>query len=117
MLLLDLFKKQGENCFKYRGQLPIFLFLLVIPFILFTDYSMISKNFFDLSLLISVLIILLGLIVRFYTIATTLKGTSGRNRDSQVAESLNTKGIYSLVSDSSCLGLVDRICYLGSSIK
>ena len=114
MLLLDLFQKQGEICFKYRGQLPVFLFLLVIPFILFTDYTLISSIIYNLSITIGVIMIILGLLIRFYTIATTPKGTSGRNRKAQVADSLNTKGIYSILRNPLYLG--NYMIWLGISI-
>ncbi|MDZ7743940.1 MAG: isoprenylcysteine carboxylmethyltransferase family protein [Bacteroidota bacterium] len=39
----------------------------------------------------------LGFFIRAYSIGTTPKGTSGRNTEKQVAESLNKTGIYSLV--------------------
>jgi hypothetical protein len=47
----------------------------------------------------------LGFIIRAWTIGTTPKGTSGRNtREGQVAESLNTGGIYSLLRHPLYLG-------------
>jgi len=46
----------------------------------------------------------LGAIVRAYTIGTTPRGTSGRNTQEQVAESLNTSGIYSMVRHPLYLG-------------
>jgi len=42
-------------------------------------------------------ITLCGLLLRAYTVSTTPKGTSGRNTSGQVAKTLNTKGIYSIV--------------------
>jgi len=47
---------------------------------------------------------LLGFVIRAYTIGTTPKGTSGRNTREQVAESLNTKGIYSTLRHPLYLG-------------
>lgn len=46
---------------------------------------------------IAILLALCGLVLRAYTVSTTPKGTSGRNTGGQVAKSLNTKGIYSVV--------------------
>ena len=45
-----------------------------------------------------------GLGIRAFTIGHTPKGTSGRNTRGQVAETLNTKGIYSLVRNPLYLG-------------
>jgi isoprenylcysteine carboxyl methyltransferase (ICMT) family protein YpbQ len=47
--------------------------------------------------IVGVWISLEGIAIRSYTIGTTPKGTSGRNTQKQVAETLNTKGIYSIV--------------------
>ena len=45
-----------------------------------------------------------GQLLRFYTIGHVPRGTSGRNRREQVAESLNTTGIYSAVRNPLYLG-------------
>lgn len=48
---------------------------------------------------------LFGLLIRAVTIGFTPKGTSGRNtKEGQVAEVLNTKGIYSVVRHPLYLG-------------
>jgi hypothetical protein len=47
---------------------------------------------------------LIGFLIRAYAIATTPKGTSGRNTNEQVAESLNTSGIYSILRHPLYLG-------------
>ena len=102
MALVNTFEKQGIILFKYRGQFPIVLFFLSIQFIWFTDYSSIIHVKY--YLIISIVLVLLGFMIRFYTIGTTLKGTSGRNRKKQVAESLNSTGIYSIVRHPLYLG-------------
>jgi len=45
-----------------------------------------------------------GLLIRGYTIGRTPFGTSGRNTRNQVAESLNTTGIYSMLRNPLYLG-------------
>jgi uncharacterized membrane protein len=52
----------------------------------------------------TVVISLTGLVVRAIAIGTTPKGTSGRNTKGQVAESLNTSGIYSCLRHPLYLG-------------
>ena len=37
MALINEIEKNGNFLFKYRGQFPIVLFILAIPFIYFTD--------------------------------------------------------------------------------
>lgn len=104
MALIHSFEKSGNVLFKYRGQIPVILFLLAIPVVYYTDYSFLAGNTFLILTILSVFISLLGFIVRIYAIGTTPKGTSGRNREKQVAETLNTAGIYSTVRHPLYLG-------------
>ncbi len=97
MSLINDFEKQGNLLFKYRGQFPVLVFLLAIPFIYLTDYEFLTGNFLDLFNIISILLCVLGFLVRFYTIGTTPKGTSGRNTKKQIADMLNSEGMYSVV--------------------
>ena len=95
--------KIGDFLFRYRGQFPIFLFLSCIPFIYFFD-NVYNDSDIIIWNIISFSSILIGLFVRFYTVGTTPKGTSGRNRYVQIADTLNTKGIYSIVRNPLYLG-------------
>lgn len=45
-----------------------------------------------------------GFLIRFYTIGTTPHGTSGRNTKQQVAEVLNSTGIYATLRHPLYLG-------------
>src|SRR5205085_1751915 len=47
---------------------------------------------------------MIGLIIRIYTVGYSAENTSGRNTHGQVADSLNTKGIYSVVRNPLYLG-------------
>lgn len=107
MALVHSFETSGNKLFKYRGQIPVVLFLLAIPVIYFTDYHCIDNNKdLDLALLITCAIISFsGQVVRSIAIGTANKHTSGRNtKEGQVAEALNTKGIYSMVRHPLYLG-------------
>ena len=104
MALVQTFEKQGNFLFKYRGQFPAILFLLAIPFVWKTDYSSISNYNEKLYTIISIMLALVGFIIRFYTIGTAPKGTSGRNTNKQVAEVLNSSGIYAVVRHPLYLG-------------
>jgi protein-S-isoprenylcysteine O-methyltransferase Ste14 len=104
MALIHSFEKSGLRLFKFRGQVPVILFLLAIPVLYFTDYTYMNENIFLVFTFVSVFVSLAGFMIRIYTIGTTPKGTSGRNRDEQVAESLNTTGIYSIVRHPLYLG-------------
>lgn len=106
MALVHSFEKNGNTLFKYRGQIPLVLFILSIPTVYFTDYQFVESNeTLDLVLLITCAIFSLsGQIIRAIAIGTSSKYTSGRNTKEQVAEALNTKGIYSTVRHPLYLG-------------
>jgi protein-S-isoprenylcysteine O-methyltransferase Ste14 len=97
MALIHSFETSGNFLFKYRGQFPVLLFLLCIPFVYATDYTEISITAQRAMLFIGIAFCILGLAIRAITIGTTPKGTSGRNTQNQVAEQLNTAGIYSVL--------------------
>ena len=95
MALIHSFEKSGNYLFQKRGQLPIILFILVIPVIYFTNTAWLDKNTRLVLTIFSILVSFTGFLIRAIAIGTTPKGTSGRNTKEQVAESLNHKGIYS----------------------
>ncbi len=112
MALIDSFEKNGNILFKYRGQIPLFIFILGLPFLYvsyFTDYYKVfygnqSQIFWLTITIASIFVSLLGIIVRAYTIGTTPRGTSGRNTKHQIANELNATGIYSIVRHPLYLG-------------
>lgn len=104
MALIHSFEKSGNFLFKHRGQIPIVLFLSAIPIIYFTDNSFLSKTAETIIVIVAVLLSIAGFLIRCYAIGKTPKGTSGRNTDKQVAETLNTSGIYSVVRHPLYLG-------------
>lgn len=99
MALLHSFENSGNFLFRYRGQIPVLLFIAAIPVIYVTDYTFIEDRggLYWALLVFSSLVAFLGLIIRAIAIGTSNKNTSGRNTKEQVAEALNTKGIYSVI--------------------
>jgi protein-S-isoprenylcysteine O-methyltransferase Ste14 len=106
MALIHSFEKSGNTLFRYRGQLPVLLFLMSVPVVYFTDYRFLDNNVQLSTVLMSVcgIISFFGQYVRAVAIGTSNKNTSGRNTKEQVAEALNTKGIYSTVRHPLYLG-------------
>ena len=104
----------GDFLFKYRGQIPVLLFLLVIPFIFKTDYSSFSQETIQKNNIISMIISFFGVLIRFYTVGKTPAGTSGRNRKKQIATKLNTQGVYSISRNPLYFG--NYLIWLGISI-
>ncbi|MBU8891196.1 MAG: isoprenylcysteine carboxylmethyltransferase family protein [Bacteroidales bacterium] len=103
MSLVEEFDKRGNWFFKYRSFLPVILYPLA-TLVLILEF----KNDFQLPELtwsiICLAVSILGLAVRIMVIGFTPKGTSGRNTEQQVAETVNTKGIYSVVRHPLYLG-------------
>ena len=103
MSLVEEFDKRGNWFFKYRSFLPVILYPLA-TLVLILEF----KNDFQLPELtwsiICLAVSLLGLAVRIMVIGFTPRGTSGRNTEQQVAETVNTKGIYSVVRHPLYLG-------------
>lgn len=106
MALVHTLEKNGNFLFKYRGQIPVVLFLMAIPAIYFTDYQIINsnKNLKIAITIVAILISCIGQYIRAVAIGTSHKETSGRNTKEQIAEALNTKGIYSTLRHPLYLG-------------
>ncbi|HPB18379.1 MAG TPA: isoprenylcysteine carboxylmethyltransferase family protein [Candidatus Cloacimonas sp.] len=90
------FEKQGAWIFKWRSYLPLLMFIIGIIAIVdlkntqFTKYDTIIE-------IICLLVSGFGLTLRILTIGYTPAGTSGRNTKNQVADHLNTTGMYSIL--------------------
>jgi len=105
MALVNELEKEGNFLFRHRGEIPIVLFIAAVPVIYFTDINYLKGNTLSYITYFAVFLSILGFVVRAIAIATTPKGTSGRNtKEGQVAESLNTTGIYSMVRHPLYLG-------------
>lgn len=104
MALIEELDKSGNWLFRWRSYLPLTLYILatlVIWFELDEHMTLFNLDWAVLCLTIS----LIGQVIRAITIGYTPKGTSGRNtKEGQVAETLNTKGIYSTVRHPLYLG-------------
>jgi protein-S-isoprenylcysteine O-methyltransferase Ste14 len=114
MTLQKEFEKTGEYFFRWRSYLPL---IMAVFFILaLVGYRTPFKNpnlslawdFFCLA------VALLGEGIRFFTVGFVPRGTSGRNTKGQVAETLNTTGMYAVVRNPLYLG--NFIIWFGLSL-
>lgn len=109
MALQEELELQGNWLFRRRSLLPLVIllagvavavFTIRIRGIWFTSVFPYWQVYEYLCLSVS----LSGTFVRFYTVGHTPVGTSGRNTKGQVADVLNTTGIYSTVRHPLYLG-------------
>lgn len=104
MALREDFENAGNWLFRWRSYLPlpvIGLFLLALKDYELPGHSrMLDYAWEAVCLMVS----FFGLGIRVVTVGHTPRGTSGRNTKKQVAEILNTTGMYSMVRNPLYLG-------------
>jgi len=106
MALKDEFEKHGEWLFRRRSYLPF----LILPILLVAlkNSEGLEQAFGNLAdglwEAFCIVISLAGFTVRCITVGFVPAGTSGRNTERQIAESLNTTGVYSIVRHPLYLG-------------
>src|SRR4030042_301401 len=114
MALKEEFETTGEYCFQWRSYLPFAMAALFIPALAQFRYPFADRGL-DLAWDTGCLAMaLLGQVVRFFTVGFVPRGTSGRNTRGQVAEVLNTTGMYAVVRNPIYLG--NFIIWFGLSL-
>ena len=106
MALIQEFRDQGNFLFRYRSFFP--LLLLPLAFLIICknvdNHSEIGSQVSNIEWA-AIIICLLGLFIRVITVGYTPANTSGRNTAAgQVAETVNSTGIYSTVRHPLYLG-------------
>jgi len=104
MALQEDFENAGNWLFRWRSYLPLILTMLFLISLSDYDYPGNSDVAHFAWEAFCFLVSMFGLAIRVFTVGHTPSGTSGRNTQKQVAETLNTSGIYSLVRNPLYLG-------------
>lgn len=104
MAMYEEMTAQGRWLFKYRSYLPLIMVGLLFWGIICRGSMHETKSFTIFWPYICLGVSYLGLFVRIVTIGHTPRGTSGRNTKNQVANELNSTGIYSVVRHPLYLG-------------
>jgi protein-S-isoprenylcysteine O-methyltransferase Ste14 len=95
--LRDRFVREGHWLFRHRGYLPLLLLPVVLLAMRGFDAAEESGRGDLVWEVCCLAVSLAGLAVRAATVGCSARGTSGRNRHAQVASTLNTTGMYSIV--------------------
>lgn len=114
MALREEFERSGNWLFRWRSYVPLFL---IIPMLLAMQQPhCLSERpeWLNAWALFCLAVSLVGLGIRILTVGHAPKGTSGRNTSGQIAETLNTTGIYSLVRHPLYLG--NYVMWIGVSL-
>jgi protein-S-isoprenylcysteine O-methyltransferase Ste14 len=114
MALQEDFETTGEYFFTWRSYLPLVMAGLFILALVQFRYSFADRGLnlaWDGGCLA---VALVGQVVRFFTVGFVPRGTSGRNTREQVAEVLNTTGMYAVVRNPIYLG--NFIIWFGLSL-
>jgi len=115
MPLREELERSGNWLFRWRSYIPIVLFVPMALAMRQFDYPQHEHALQECWAFICLGISLAGLGIRALTIGYTPKGTSGRNtHQGQIAEVLNTTGIYSVVRNPLYLG--NYVIWLGISL-
>lgn len=106
MALKETYEKQGAFLFRWRSYLPLLVGPLVIAALLDPQYTRRTFSGFAGGLweTLCIFISFAGQGIRCLVAGYVPRGTSGRNTQTQVAETLNTKGLYSVVRNPLYLG-------------
>ncbi len=99
MAIREEYEKSGGWLFRWRSFLPLLLIPILIIGLLDsqTMEHFAGRPFEKVWEIFSICVAFFGLLIRCVIVGSTPKGTSGRNTKRQKADSLNTKGLYSIV--------------------
>ena len=104
MPMIEEMDAAGKWLFRWRSYLPLAVIVLLFSGIGSFTYPF-NSHFWDQSWeLLCLGVSMLGLLVRILTVGYAPRKTSGRNTKKQVAEVLNTTGMYSVVRNPLYLG-------------
>lgn len=104
MALREELKRQGNWLFRWRSYLPLLMIMVVLLGMRYFEFPGHSETYDDIWEMICLSLSVSGVGIRFFTVGYTPEGTSGTNTRKQIADILNTEGMYSVVRHPLYLG-------------
>ncbi len=109
MMLRDQLRKEGDFLFRHRSNLPLIIIIIGLAVFFYQQMNRdlmfsdaLGNNFWEY---ICFGVGILGFLIRVHVVAYTPPQTSGRNtKEGQVADVLNTTGLYSTIRHPLYLG-------------
>jgi protein-S-isoprenylcysteine O-methyltransferase Ste14 len=116
LALQESIEKEGNFLFRYRSFLPLVIIVAGVAVFYFDVHqgAHTSDKQYEWVMLLSLLVSLFGLFIRIMAVGHTPANTSGRNTKEQLADEVNTTGIYSTVRHPLYLG--NFFMWLGTAI-
>lgn len=114
MQITEHFKQSGNWLFRWRSYLPLVLFAFASVSLRNFEYPDDNHQFDLVWEALALDVSLSGLAIRVYAIGCAPKRTSGRNTAKQVADELNTTGLYSVLRHPLYLG--NTLIWLGIAL-
>ncbi|MEX0642324.1 MAG: isoprenylcysteine carboxylmethyltransferase family protein [Pirellulales bacterium] len=103
MALSEEIQSQGQWLFRWRSYLPLILAPLMVVAIVQANGTFETESH-EVSEYLGFAISWMGLLIRAITVGHTPENTSGRNSKRQIADRLNSTGMYSIVRHPLYLG-------------
>ncbi len=104
MALREQMENTGGWLFRWRSYLPLAMGAALLVAMAQYTYPLGSHTLDTIWDIGCLAVAFLGLALRAFTVAHAPKGTSGRNTKAQIADELNTSGMYSVVRHPLYLG-------------
>jgi protein-S-isoprenylcysteine O-methyltransferase Ste14 len=104
MPLVEELEHTGNVLFRWRSYLPLIMVVLLVASLPYLGEPFSSPSLNLAWEMLCIAVSLLGLFVRVIAIGYAPRSTSGRNTKKQVADTLSTTGMYSLVRHPLYLG-------------
>ena len=104
MAMIEELEASGRWLFRWRSYLPLVMLVLIFASLRHFSYPYNSEILDQIWELFCLFIGFLGLLIRGLVAGYVPQQTSGRNTKQQVAKTLNTTGMYSIVRNPLYLG-------------